>query len=62
MLIVYLSRATLSIINENVPKQVSVQTALIRQISRSSSESGISSNSSTDDLVVRTTTKLETLV
>jgi hypothetical protein len=39
------SRSTLSIINKNV----CIQTAVIKQISRSSSESGISSSSSNDD-------------
>ncbi|CAF5103148.1 unnamed protein product [Rotaria magnacalcarata] len=54
-------RTSLGVINENIPKPVCVQQAKIRHISRSSSESGISSSSSNDDLVVPTTT-LETLV
>ncbi|CAF1650406.1 unnamed protein product, partial [Adineta ricciae] len=53
-------RSTLRVINENVPKHVCVQTATIKQIVRSSSESGISSSSSNDDLVVPTQ-RLETL-
>jgi len=51
-----LFRSTLSIINKNV----CIQTAIIKQISRSSSESGISSSSSNDDLVGPTI--FETLV
>ncbi|CAF3682301.1 unnamed protein product [Adineta steineri] len=54
-------RSTLRILNENVPKHVCIQTATIKQIVRSSSESGISSSSSNDDLVVPNKI-LETLV
>ncbi|UJR22620.1 hypothetical protein I4U23_025661 [Adineta vaga] len=54
-------RSSLRVIHENIPKHISVQTAMIKQIVRSSSESGISSSSSSDDLVVPTHT-LETLV
>lgn len=43
----FVFRSTLRVIN----KHVSVQTAVIKQISRSSSESGISSSSSNDDLI-----------
>ncbi|CAF4890823.1 unnamed protein product, partial [Rotaria sp. Silwood1] len=54
-------RSTLNIINENIPKHVCVQKAIIRQISCSSSESGISSSGSNDDFLLPTT-MLETLV
>lgn len=53
-------RSTLGVLNENISEHICVQQAKIRQISRSSSESGISSSSSNDDLVVPQI--LETLV
>lgn len=52
----FVFRSTLRVINKNV----SVQTAVIKQISRSSSESGISSSSSNDDLIGEQ--RFETLV
>ena len=48
-------RMSLASVDKNIPKSVSIQRASIKQLSRSSSESGISSSESTDDFSVQAT-------